>query len=638
MNVIAQILTLLGIVATTLLISGLQPIFLIPCYGILALAGIVAWSPKRRFELSPRVIPCLVATGVFFGYILLRIALSPVDYIARADLFMVLAALVVYLVTALCATSPTSRIVFTTAFLILACAQVIVGAIQFTKGNNFMPFELLPRDNYGRRASGFFGCPNHLAGFLEMTMLMALSLTFWSRWRMIGKIIAGYIAIVCAVGLALTGSRGGYASAGVGLLVFAVISLALARNWMWREIWLLLVNLLVLAVIGAICLGYYTLHSSDFLAHRINAAGADAPFRLGLWKAAFHQFQISPIFGTGSATYLYFGRMFREPGVEQDPIYAHSDFLQLLAEFGLVAIAGVAALLYTHIRSGWTFIADVIARRTVEGERDAPGFHGDNSLALTTGALCGIAALVAHSVFDFNLHIPPNTLILAFLFGTLANPFSVLVPQAKNRDSKAQKFLHLVPVALPLVGIGLAAVSFPKWPAERIADEATSILANGSLLIDPESMREAASLAQKALDRDPKNPEMYLALGDSFRELAELEDDPAAKADAYSKSIDAYQNGLKIAPLEVRFIAALAGIYDDQKRFDEAAPLHKRILELDKNSNHALWGYANHLYLQGKFDEAEAVLVPINNHFGAYELLARVRADRKALAEPPKAP
>ena len=636
MNVVAQLLTLTGMVACALFISGLRPVFLIPAYGILALAAIVSWSPKRHLGFSPRLVPCLIPTAAFFGYVLLRAVVSPVDYTARPDLFMVLAALIVYLVTALCATSPTSRIVFICVFLLLACAQVVVGAIQFTKGNNFMPFDFLPRQDYLKRASGFYGCPNHLAGFLEISMLMALSLTFWSRWRMLGKIVAGYVAIVCAVGLLMTGSRGGYASAAVGLFVFAVISLALARNWMWREIWLFLVWVLVFATIGAGLLGYAAIQSSEYLAHRVNSAGIDAPLRIDLWKAALQQFQLNPIFGTGSGTYLYYGRLFRPLGVELDPVYTHNDYLHLLAEYGLIAFAGLGAFLFYHVRSGWTFIADIIARRTIEGERDAPGFHGDNSLAITTAALCGIAALLAHSLVDFNLHIPANTLVLAFLFGTLANPFSVLIPEAKVAGT-AQGLLPRVPLALPLLGICLALVALPKWPAEKFADASKSLLSDGSLLLQPEGPRRAADLARQALDRDPKNTEAYLALGDSYTALAELEDDPAAREETYGKAIDAYQRGEQVAPLDVVFVSALANVHDDLRRFDEAAPFHQRALALDKNSYHVRWAYANHLYLQGRLDEAEAIFSLLNNHVGAYHSLDRIRQDRAA-KPPPTAP
>ena len=61
LNVIVQILTLLGIIAMAMFSPGLRPVWLIPAYGILALAAVLSWSPKRHADLSIRAVPCLVA-------------------------------------------------------------------------------------------------------------------------------------------------------------------------------------------------------------------------------------------------------------------------------------------------------------------------------------------------------------------------------------------------------------------------------------------------------------------------------------------------------------------------------------------------------------------------------------------------
>ena len=605
MNVLSQSLALLGTIALALLSSRLRPVYLIPAYGLLALAALLSWSPRRHAGVSIRVVPALISTTVFFGYILCRTVLSPVESLARPDLFMVLACLIVYFLTAICATSPTPRLVFTSALFLLACAQVIVGAIQFTKGDNFMPFSFLPRTDYGNRASGFYGIPNHLAGFLEIALLMSLSIAVWSRWRLLGKILAGYVALMCVAGLLMSGSRGGYASATAGLFLFAVLSLRLARQWLRRDVWLLLVTVLVFASIGAGFAAYFTLHTSDFIASRVNNAGVEAGQRLGLWRAAIKQFCVSPIFGTGSGTYLYFGRLFREPGVQQDTTYTHGDWLQLLGEFGLAAIAGLAFFLAVHLRSGWKFIADVIAGRTEEAEREGPGFYGDNSLALVVGALCSVVALMLHSIGDFNLHIPPNTLVMAFLFGTLANSFSALGPDAKAGGGKARKFLRSISFALPALGLWLVCAALPKWPAENFANQSKILLSDWRSLEEPEIANRAAECARQGLLRDPKNVELHLCLTDSTAALAEMTEEPAARETCYRQAIEASRRGLQITPREVRFVLTMAHAHDALGQFDQSGPLFRRALELDPNSGVVLMDFGAHLHLLKKYDEAE---------------------------------
>ena len=56
-----------------------------------------------------------------------------------------------------------------------------------------------------------------------------------------------------------------------------------------------------------------------------------------------------------------------------------------------------------------------------------------NELALTAGAICGIAALLVHSVVDFNFHLPANALLGAMLFAIMAAPSADLATGDKPR-------------------------------------------------------------------------------------------------------------------------------------------------------------------------------------------------------------
>ena len=167
---------------------------------------------------------CLCASGVFFGYILLRSLTSPIAYAARPDLYCVLAALAVYGVTILLSNA-TFRLTIIVSLLALAIVHVLIGIVQFTRGDNFMLIPFLQRANYGYRASGFIVCPNHLAGLLEVLGVFGLSIACWSRWPLWSKLLVGYVAGVCYAGVAMTGSRGGYLSVAASLIVFAILGL-----------------------------------------------------------------------------------------------------------------------------------------------------------------------------------------------------------------------------------------------------------------------------------------------------------------------------------------------------------------------------------------------------------------------------
>ena len=90
------------------LIGGTRLLFSLPAYLLLAAAAVLSLLELRREKARPSP-SCLVATGLFLGYVLVRGATSPVAYIAWTDEFIALGALAVYLLTACHVTDPRQR-------------------------------------------------------------------------------------------------------------------------------------------------------------------------------------------------------------------------------------------------------------------------------------------------------------------------------------------------------------------------------------------------------------------------------------------------------------------------------------------------------------------------------------------------
>ena len=228
-NIALAIIIVAALLACQILIGGTRLLFAFPAYGLLSIAGVLSLLALRGTRSLPDQI-CLVSAVIFFGYILVRAAYSPAPYLARFDIYSVGAGLIVYFLTATILTDARTRMLILVCLLVVALGHVIVGAIQFREGNNWMPIAFLQRFDYGRRASGFYICPNHLAGLLEVLGLFGLSMTFWSRWPVWAKLLIGYASMMCYIGILLTASRGGYLSVLVSLLVFAVLSLRVSRT------------------------------------------------------------------------------------------------------------------------------------------------------------------------------------------------------------------------------------------------------------------------------------------------------------------------------------------------------------------------------------------------------------------------
>ena len=674
MPIVNLSLIAVALAALQMLLGGTYPVLSIPCYGIVALAGLSSWFGARGSRSSQADRSCLLATAIFFGYIVIRALLTNEDYIARADIYPVLAGLLIYLGFTLFITSSRLRVQFVTVLLVLATANVIIGAIQYFKGHNFMPFQLLPRHNYGWRASGFFGSPNHLAGFLEVTMLFALGLACWSRYSLLARIAAGYSAAMCAAGVLLTGSRGGYASSIAGLVAFGFLSLLLAGKWLRREFWYALLALTVVAVGAGAFAVRSALQQSEFLQYRVESVNLDVGVRADLSKAAIQQFQLSPWFGTGARTYLYFGRQFRGPMILTDPIFAHNDYAQLLGEYGLAGFGGFCLFLGVHLKSGWKSLgAGASARAPVERQKHAmkrsekgsrsrsawrtvedeetkrpeqyrPAFKGSNSLALTAASLSSVAAYMVHSLVDFNLHIPANACLMAFVFSILANPGAALSGgQGQHHESGAKwnPILHSIPAAL---GLWLLVAAIPKWPGEYYGDKARRLLSDWRFLVSNEIATEAMVMSRNGLKHDPKNPELYYYLGESQVTLAMQAAEPAERTRLYEESLDSYRNALQLSPRDVRYALCLVWSLDALGRFDEAESAFALVLELDPNSNKVHSSYAAHFHQQGKLEQAEVEyalafkLGGLTDEDKRLQVIRKEIQEKKAQARTPAAP
>lgn len=415
-------LSALAIVAVQALYGGaVRPVFALPGYLVLGGTGVLGLAAFFRKDTSAPRISCLAATLTLGGFLIFQELRAEDAWFAGSYLRLTLGCLVMYLLFAGVITSAPHRIAFVVCLLFAAVVQTGFAALQFTHVQDAMPFPWLSeqmRQWYANwissKGHGFFLNGNHLAWFLNVAGIMALSLACWGRWPVWKKILGVYVAGVCMVGGILCLSRGGLISLAASLVVFAFLSVAViimgARDRRIPLVAGVIIGLLVAAG------GAFAVYANSFSAQRrFNLLFFDE-YRFMVWSAAFRQFQMAPESGTGPGSFLYASRMFRSIDSVADDVYAHNDWAQLAADFGYPALVLLVLFWLIHIAAGWPGLREILKSRMILGSKPQ-----SNSAALLIGAITCFAGFTVHSFFDFNMQIPANALLASAITGMLAN-------------------------------------------------------------------------------------------------------------------------------------------------------------------------------------------------------------------------
>jgi O-antigen ligase len=581
--------------------DGTRLIYCLPSYLLLGVAGVAtlvtAVRQDRRLDRG-----CLVSVCGLSLYMFARIALSPVEFLASVEFFALLGALLVYFLTAYFVTGSGYRTAIVLVILLLGLVNVGVGVFQFGRDPTFQPFVATGKGASALRASGLFVSGNHLGGFLEVALILGVSLFLWGGFKTWFRMVIAYLALVCLAGVVLTGSRGSYLSAAVGIGVLAIMSVWTGRTISHHR---LLPRLVAIGAAIALLLTALAIVSSSSFAIRQRASSVflREDVRLQLWEAAWKQFQLAPFFGTGSRTYLIHGRTFRAPSLQSDPVFAHSDYLQTLGEYGITGLALALLLIFAHMRHAVQRWLRMQQRRAAASLRP----DENKALALHLGCIGAIAAYLVHSALDFNLHIPANSLLMALVFGMLATR------RVRSEEQPAGRWARLPQLIPAGMGVWMLAVGSPKVPAEFYVETARADLAAGYPL-------KVLKLANRAIHFGTRNPELYYTLGEARRLVSTRAGAPDAQLSLLVAAHKAYSQGLALFPQDVRLLLMTGWTLDKTGRSEEADALFAKAAELDPNSG-IVWTFqALHAKLQGKPAEALAHYRKTFNFYGGPRL------------------
>ena len=118
--------------------------------------------------------------------------------------------------------------------------------------------------------------------------------------------------------------------------------------------------------------------------------------RTEMAKDSLRIFFDHPVFGTGLGTLVEVFPRYETLYDGKIVDHSHNDYVEALAETGLIGGGLCAAFLVLLFYEAWARLAE--AKNTLD-------------LAFHIGALAGCCGMLIHSLVDFNLHIPSNALL-----------------------------------------------------------------------------------------------------------------------------------------------------------------------------------------------------------------------------------
>lgn len=594
---------LLGYVLLATLGAWTKMAFQWPAYLVLAAGGLLSLLRLHkgfRFKASGL---CLLSALLFSAYLAVRAWLSPVEYLARQDLVPLLASLIAYCTFALHVEHPKYRRYFILVVAGLIVANFGIGVYQSQHDRTWSPYTLIgyARASGEMNAGGFFHSENHLAGFLEGSMYFLLGFTLFARSGMVGRMLYLFGFILAGITLALTYSRGGVISAGVGLGAFVLLALVLYGRFLGPQFFKYLVAFgAMFAVLG----GFLVFLCWSFLSdhYKTGILNQDQNLRYALWDIALEQWKMEPLWGTGAQTYEYHSRMLtRSPeqwsgAFDKSATFAHNDYLQLLADYGLVGAVLGGLFLLLHLGNGLRFLWWY---RNTRYERTGDIFS--NSLALGLGAVSALFAYMAHSVTDFNLHIPANAVLMAAVFGLLANPGF----DGDARTLRLPGLKALLTVLSAVAGAWLLLKGFHAARGEFHYEKGMEALYAGEAM---ESLRHF----ERSSRLDPANYRTYLARGQAYAQLAEEYEEIASLSFRWRvKAAEQFELARELHPhffmtylLLAEQLSEMGG--EDGLRW--ADQRYKEAIERAPSYREVWSSYGFHLLRSGRFAEAADVL------------------------------
>ncbi len=412
-------------------------------------------------------------------------------------------------------------------------------------------FSMLQPAEYAGRMSGTFISPNHFAVLAGMMALLLLEYLFHARHKW-ARILFACGFTMASGGVVLSGSR-------LALAVFCSTVLLMIVRFRGVLLSSLRPRLIVMCLAAALLIGLIVLPMGG--AHRLVHGFWDSGMttRTIVWQDTLSLVRSKPFTGYGLGNFQWVYPQFRSAGITRKVDFAHSDFLQLWAEGGVVGVALWIAFFVIAMRAG-----------------------------KSKAWACGMVLCVA--LVDFPLQLPAIGIVLFMLLGMHAGGASEEPGPTMSKSSNI--FFKIGATAL--LGLGFVMT-------------VCSIVSQGYLL--------AGDRARKSLERDKaigyfesaarwqsKNPIPWKWMGEVQANrfyFSRKKDNASAR-----KAESCFRHALTIHAADAAVWQELGLLLMEDGRSAEATACLKKALALDPLNGFFHDAMAKILLTQRRYDQA----------------------------------
>jgi O-antigen ligase/tetratricopeptide (TPR) repeat protein len=417
---------------------------------------------------------------------------------------------------------------------------------------------------------------NHFAGLMEMVTMLCVALALAYKGSRRALFIC--VGAVAATAVFFSLSRGGVLGL-LGGVSFFFLVMAFCKGR--KKNFLLLTSFMVLVALLIAALGRM---EYDFARlYTLKTPIVTGKTRFEIWEGVLDMIKGNLWFGTGIGTFQYSYPRYKTDSLEFFIKHAHNDYLEMMAEMGIVGIFSVllvVTILFAYCIKRLIILKDIRLQ------------------AVGIGSLAGCFAILIHGGFDFNLHVPSNASFLmvsaAMALAAANSGGSDTVHGSYNIFINKRFKVYLLAL---FIFSALSALVISVYLGNTYLHAAKDY--KGSKKYDA-----AAAALKKAIFIDPGNAMHLVAMGDLMLTRSVNSRGPDDRRSYLVKSLKYYDHAIDVSPVRSYYYSKKADVLKRLGRSEDELKALERAVYFYPMSSFAHYDLGEFYLKQNELDNA----------------------------------